>query len=285
MSYLESQGFKNFKSWVALQTINIEQISSEERKWKFYDWGPRDVTPLVLLPCLSGLANSYFRQFLSLCPKGFRIIAIQPPGYPNISTFVKGLDTFLSTIGVDKVHLFGSSLGGFLAQVYAQVYPERVISLILNNTFSSTNFFAQRMRYTTFISLLPAFALQRMILETFPQHELPIEVALSVDFMVLQLDQISQSELASRLTILSTSFNITKSPIDPSKITFIEVLDDVSLPEEIREQTFGLYPNCKVAQIKSGGNFPFLANADEFNLHIVVHLRANGTFPNQIPTL
>jgi pimeloyl-ACP methyl ester carboxylesterase len=33
------------------------------------------------------------------------------------------------------VHLYGTSLGGFLAQLFAQYRPRRVKSLLLSNTF------------------------------------------------------------------------------------------------------------------------------------------------------
>jgi len=34
-----------------------------------------------------------------------------------------------------QVHLYGTSLGGFLAQLFAQYRPRRVKSLLLSNTF------------------------------------------------------------------------------------------------------------------------------------------------------
>ena len=40
-----------------------------------------------------------------------------------------------------QVHLLGASLGGFLAQKFAETFPDRVESLILCNTFSNTRIF------------------------------------------------------------------------------------------------------------------------------------------------
>ena len=53
----------------------------------------------------------------------------------------KGLDKFLDKINVNKIHLFGTSLGGYLAQCFVQHRPQRILSLILNNSFSDTQFY------------------------------------------------------------------------------------------------------------------------------------------------
>ena len=44
-----------------------------------------------------------------------------------------------------QIHLYGTSLGGFLAQLFAQHRPRRVRSLILSNTFLETRSFASAM--------------------------------------------------------------------------------------------------------------------------------------------
>jgi pimeloyl-ACP methyl ester carboxylesterase len=45
----------------------------------------------------------------------------------------------------NQVHIYGTSLGGFLAQIFAQHRPRRVKSLILSNTFLETHKFAAAM--------------------------------------------------------------------------------------------------------------------------------------------
>ena len=42
-----------------------------------------------------------------------------------------------------QVHILGVSLGGFLAQVYTQMKPGRVASLVLCNSFLSTELFTE----------------------------------------------------------------------------------------------------------------------------------------------
>jgi len=49
MTEQNKEGFKLFRSWVSLQRVNIDYFGSE-RVWKYYDWGPKDVPPLVCIP-------------------------------------------------------------------------------------------------------------------------------------------------------------------------------------------------------------------------------------------
>lgn len=47
-----------------------------------------------------------------------------------------------------QVHLYGTSLGGFLAQMFAQHRPRRVKSLLLSNTFVDNHTFQASMSWS-----------------------------------------------------------------------------------------------------------------------------------------
>jgi hypothetical protein len=62
-----------------------------------------------------------------------------------------------------KIHLLGSDLGGYLAQLYLQFRPSRVCSLILNNTFCDTQHFADAAPCVSmYVSLARSLALAHM---------------------------------------------------------------------------------------------------------------------------
>jgi len=249
-----------------------------EKIWKYYDYGPKDVNPLVCIPGAGGSAEVFFKQLISLCPRGIRIIAVQPAAYDTHQGWCKGLDKFLDKLSVSKVHLFGTALGGYLAQCFAQYRPARVESIILNNTFSDTQYFHDHSPCAAMFTLMPEFMLKRILLENFPVQKLEPEIANSVDFMVDSLESLSQAELASRLT-LNCSLGFLRPgdvTLPQEHITIIDTLDDIALPENVREEVYKFYPDAKVAHLKDGGNFPYLSRADEVNLHIQVHLRKYG---------
>jgi len=231
---------------------------------------------LILLPGVSGTAETYYMQFLSLCPKGYRLIAVQFPPYMNHEDFCKGLDRFLDKLSIDKVHLFGTSIGGYLAQCFVQFRPKRVISLVLCNTFSDTTYYADNAPCVPAFPFMPDFVLKRFVLANFPEKQMESEIANSVDFMVEQMETLTQKEMASRLTLNCTSGNLKPAEwkvFDKSKITIIDSIDEVAVPVKLREEVYKYYPEAKIAELKTGGNFPYLSRSEEVNMHLQVHLR------------
>ena len=50
---------------------------SSEKSWIIYDAGPKNVRcPLICLPPVSGTADVFFKQILSLSSLGYRVIAV-----------------------------------------------------------------------------------------------------------------------------------------------------------------------------------------------------------------
>jgi len=243
--------------------------------WRYYDFGDKTAPTLVLLHGATGTAEVFFKQLLSLAPKGYRLISVQYPGYSTYARWLPGFDKFLDAAGVTEVHLFGTALGGYLAQCYAHYRPNRVLSLILCCSFSDTKYYAEANPFAEVFQWTPDFLLKRMLLSNFPDGEVEKEIANSIDFMVEQLECVKRQDLASRLSLNCTvgPFAAQELKLDQSKITIIDVLDDVVLPEKVREEVFNSYPDARQALLKSGGNFPYLSRADEINMHIEVHMR------------
>jgi len=248
------------------------------RTWRYFEAGPKDSVPIVMLPGAAGTAEVFYRQIMSLCPKGYRIVSVQPPAFNSYQRFLKAFDKFIDVLNSSKVHLFGTALGGYLAQCYAQYRPTRVLSLVLCNSFSDTQYYADNNSLIGLFSVTPAFILKRILLANFPSYETEREIANSVDFMVAQLESVSQEDVASRLTLNCTQgpLNAVDLPLDDKFITVIDCVDDVSLPPKLREEVFKVYPNARQALLKSGGNFPYLSRPSEVNMHLEVHLRILG---------
>ncbi|KAF2074287.1 hypothetical protein CYY_004420 [Polysphondylium violaceum] len=264
-----------FRSTIPQQRISIGSVN--EKVWKFYDYGPKDITPLVFIS--SGTSEIHYKQFVSLCPKGYRCISIQFSPYDTIQGWCRGFDRFLDRLELDKVHLFGSSLGGYLAQCYYQQKPSRVLSMILNNTFSDTQYYHDNSSCSAMFSILPEFMLKRIILSNFPQGLLDADIAETVDFMVDQIENLSQEELASRLTLNCSPSGVINPSVGLENITIIDSLDATSVPERLREEVYKYYPQAKIALLKTGGDFCYISRSDELNVHIQVHLRQYGLDP------
>eukprot|EP00160_Parvularia_atlantis_P005259 Unigene14497_Nuclearia_a/m.43687 Unigene14497_Nuclearia_a/g.43687 ORF Unigene14497_Nuclearia_a/g.43687 Unigene14497_Nuclearia_a/m.43687 type:complete len:187 (-) Unigene14497_Nuclearia_a:38-598(-) len=135
-------------------------------------------------------------------------------------------------------------------------------------------------------SWVPDFALKRIILSNFPSGALEKRVADSVDFMVEQIETLSQPAIASRLTLNSAEARLEPGYFPDSRVMIIETYDEVALHESLRSQVRKFYPESRYAQLKSGGNFPFLARPEDVNMHIRIHCRqfeGTRTSPLHVP--
>ncbi|KAG8229414.1 hypothetical protein J437_LFUL000935 [Ladona fulva] len=267
----QSQEYLSFRSNIPLRRIVVDSDGS--KVWKLYDSGPKTVaTPLVCLPPVSGTADVFFQQILALNAKGYRIISAEHPVYWTLQEWNEGFRKLIDHLGCKKVHIFGASLGGFLAQKFAEytINHPRVASLILCNSFTDTSVFNYN---DTKFWMFPSLVLKKMVMGNFTPFSMDEEIVDAVDFMVERLESLSRQELASRLTL-----NCTNCYVQPQKLlelptTIMDVFDKYALSSAVREELYKCYPQAKLAHLKSGGNFPYLSRSDEVNLHIEIHLR------------
>lgn len=98
--------------------------------------------PLVVLPGRGSSINIY-EPFTTTLSKNFQVVAIDnrgsgksdkpdiPYSYDMMAADVVGI---LNTVGIEKSHILGLSMGGNIAQHFTLNYPEKVINLILGCT-------------------------------------------------------------------------------------------------------------------------------------------------------
>ncbi|XP_012471928.1 uncharacterized protein LOC105789199 [Gossypium raimondii] len=261
----------HFKSQVPLHKIPIGT-----KQWRYYDFGPKVVPPLICLPGTAGTADVYYKQIMSLSMKGYRVISVDIPCVWNHQEWIQSFEKFLDAIDVHHIHLYGTSLGGLLAQLFAQHRPRRVKSLILSNAFLETSSFSAAMRWAPIVGWAPSFLLKRYILTGI--HNGPQEpfIADSVDFVVSQIETLSRDDLASRLAFTVDNASVGPLLLSDSFITIMDTNDYSSIPQELKDQLGERYPAARRAYLKTGGDFPFLSRPDEVNLHLQLHLRRVG---------
>jgi len=240
-----------------------------------YDTGPSSVRcPLVMIAPLSGTAEVYYKQVLALSSKGIRVLALEGPVCWSEGRWCSSFRHLLNHFNLDKVHLFGAGLGGYLAQKFAEITFRNpmVMSLILCCSFSDTSEFSKGTLPSLFY-MMPAFALKRHVLGSFPSISKNRHIADSIDFMVEQVEKIERTTLASRLVIGTTKNYVEPQRLRQQPITIIDVFDDPGVSAAVQEDIQKCYPEAKRAQLKTGGSFPYLAAAHDVNLYILIHLK------------
>ena len=112
-----------------------------------------------------------------------------------------------------------------------------------------------------------------MILDGFNAQDVESnDIANAIGFMTERLHSFSQNELASRLTLNCTPNHVRTQNLGDIPITILNLWDCYSHTESVKEDFRHCYPHAKLADLKSGGIFPFLSRSDEVNLHILVSL-------------
>lgn len=265
-----------FKSQVPLHKISIGS-----KQWRYYDFGPKSVPPLICLPGIAGTADVYYKQIMSLSMKGYRVISLDIPRVWNHLEWVHAFEKFLDTINVHHVHLYGTSLGGFLAQIFTQHRPRRVKSLILSNTFLDTQKFSASMPWSPVVGWTPSFLLKRYILTGIRDGPQEPFIADSLDFVVGQVETLSRDDLSSRLTLNAADASVGPLLLSDSLITIMDTNDYCAIPQTLKDQVSERYPGARRATMKSGGDFPFLSRPDEVNLYLQLHLRRVGVEAKQ----
>jgi proline-specific peptidase len=113
------------------------------RTW-YRDVGPQGGIPLVCLHGGPGSTHYYFEPLEELADNGRRVVVYDQLGCGNsdrpddpdlwtVELFIDELRTLRDALGLERIHLLGSSWGSMLALEYALTQPPGLVSLVLNS--------------------------------------------------------------------------------------------------------------------------------------------------------
>ncbi|WP_214369695.1 alpha/beta fold hydrolase [Pseudonocardia sp. H11422] len=126
--------------WVALGATEHRIHYIDVGPWRTRVLEAGQGEPLVLMPGTGGHLEAYAHNVAALA-EHFHVIAYDYPGHGytthakadlELDTYVGHLSGLMDALGVDKAHLNGESLGGWVAVKFAAAHPERVGKLVLN---------------------------------------------------------------------------------------------------------------------------------------------------------
>lgn len=83
------------------------------------------------------LKNNY--QLISFHQRGTGQSPCASKDY-SMGAYVSDIEAITAFLGIPQFHLFGHSWGGLYAQIYAEKFPEKLLSLFLCNPGSGTNY-------------------------------------------------------------------------------------------------------------------------------------------------
>ena len=105
------------------------QLTFGKVQWNYHTQGTGPIT-LVCFPSLAGELQ-WLKKEMAVYGQLVAVIGIELPLVESIDTFLGGVNAILEAEGVQDVALMGGSYGGFLAQAFFFLNPDRVKQLIL----------------------------------------------------------------------------------------------------------------------------------------------------------
>uniref|UniRef100_A0A8C9GRF1 Maspardin n=1 Tax=Piliocolobus tephrosceles TaxID=591936 RepID=A0A8C9GRF1_9PRIM len=276
MSMLEA--YKSFCSKYPLKRLSMPK---SDLVWSYYDLNKRSEHIVIFLHGLCGTAGCYFYQLDALANLGFRVISLQYPCYNYIQDWIKNVCNILEYLNIKKAHFFAADLGGYLIQLYAKIYPSKIESLILCNSYRRTDEFAAvaslRNIYGKLYSFLPHVLLKKILLENYIyaiNTRIDLKEKNSLEFMSNEIELITGADLGGRFSLHLSSEIVDGIYVNEKCLTLIQTLNN-TYKNSINEDMRKAYPYAKHAIMKSGGCFPYLSRHEEVNIYILVHLRNN----------
>lgn len=134
--------------WADLRAGSFSQgyLTADGIRTRYLHAGERGKPPLILIHGTGGHAEAYTRNLVAH-GEHFDTYAIDLVGHGwsdkplapyEISVYVQHLRAVLDTLGFERAHLSGESLGGWVGARFALQFPDRVDRLVLNTTGGAT---------------------------------------------------------------------------------------------------------------------------------------------------
>ena len=243
------------------------------------DWGvidtasgrPGDAGPvLLLLPGTLGRADIFWHQMADLAESGaesgaevgakVRILSVSYPGSGGVADWIGDLTALLDRLGIARVAVLGSSLGGYVAQALAAASPDRVSHLFAANTLASTDGIDQRPPYSLDLwredigVLRGGFA---AAMQAWGQAH-PEQGDLVAFLLAESASRIPDAEMRARLAALKEAPALPPDPRPADQTTIIDAGDDPLLPAPIRQGVRARFPRSAVFHFATGGHFPYI---------------------------
>ncbi|MFX0174478.1 MAG: alpha/beta fold hydrolase [Candidatus Hodarchaeota archaeon] len=137
-------------------------------KWKYAMLGSGE-DALIIFP--GGLRRPvYGGAFLKELSTQFKILIPVYPRISNLNHLAEGVVWIMDQEAIGSAHLFGSSFGGLMMQVFIVYNPDRVKKVVISNTGTKTyeTKFSKRISRVLFlIKVVPAFLVRKMMIRSF----------------------------------------------------------------------------------------------------------------------
>jgi maspardin len=250
--------------------------------WEYISCGKGKET-LVLLPGGIRFAETWF-QLIEVFENEYKIISPTYPPLPTMADMTEGIFHILTSESTKKVHLLGTSFGGWVAQWFVRHYPDKVQSLILSNTSGPSGISKNLVRIGQVVTgLYPlhliriAFKRRLMNLLSIPDSNQQFwEAFLTEVSLRMTKDDIKAQQACTVDFVANYTISRDGSATWPERILIIESDDDPAFKKPVRENLKNLYPQAQVHTFHKTGHTPGYSNPTDYAMVIKNFLNELG---------
>jgi pimeloyl-ACP methyl ester carboxylesterase len=236
----------------------------QDRRWGVIDTGSADSETdrpaLLLLPGTLGRGDVFFKQIKALAPE-IRVLAVSYPASGKLACWIDDLAALIDARGMANIAVLGTSLGGYIAQMFAALRPALVSHLFAANTLPSVAELDQRKPFSLDLWHAPISELRDGFGDTLRlwRASHPDDADL-IDLLFAELNgRIPEPELRARMDVLKGADELPPCPLPPAGITVIDAADDPLIPPEWRARVRHQQNAGATFRFQTGGHFPYLA--------------------------
>jgi pimeloyl-ACP methyl ester carboxylesterase len=258
-----------------------------------YSIAYRDVGHGAVLVLLHGFlcdSRCWGRQLTGLSDQ-FRIVAWDAPGAGSSSDppetfrtadYARCLASFLETLGIRRAHVVGLSWGGILAQEFLRLYPERLLSLVLADTYAGwkgslpETVWRERLEACIRDSVGPPGAVVANLLPGMLTTGASEEVRAELLAIMAEYHPVGFRVMARSSAEMDTRELLSRIHV-PTLVLWGD--DDRRSPMHVAQQLRSAIPSAAWAILPRAGHVSNMEQPEEFNTHVRRFCSASSLCP------
>jgi pimeloyl-ACP methyl ester carboxylesterase len=274
----QRERLKEFRSTHPYKSCDVDGVL-----WQYIFCGKGEKT-LLLLPGGIHFAETWFKLITALEDE-YRIISPSYPALPAMAEHIKGIYTICAAEGINKVHILGTSFGGWVAQCFVRHYPDMVEKVVFSHTSGPGGISTALLGIGQIMTQLTP---ERLLRRTFKRN---YALLFSIPDQEREFWNAYLEELSLRTTkndVLmqqecGRDFNAYKFSKDdlidwPGTILLLESDDDPAFTPYMQKALKDLYPQAHVHTFHNAGHTPGYTNPEKYLLVVKSFLDESEPF-------
>lgn len=241
------------------ESFGSRTVSLNGHQWEYIDTiaaGPA----VVLLPGQQGTCEIFFKPLLRLGHR-FRMVAVNFPANPDAAALAEGVVELLDYLSLPHVHLVGSSLGSYVAQVLAARYPERIGRLFLGNAFIDAADVRQHPAYNP--EVISATAPEELKTQRLEKLRNMADGELK-DVLLALMDRESPEIIKARALSVACAPPAPVVRLGDERVLLLECDDDETITPAEKTSISLRYASARRVVFPHGKHYPYVLVADDY---------------------